>query len=238
VPAQIVAIGGGGFSDAERLTPLDHYLIELTGKRRPRVCFLGTASGDAERYAAMFYRAYAPVAEASDLVLFGAPERDQVARLVDQDLIFVGGGNTANMLALWRLHGVDEVLRRAWQAGTVLAGISAGAICWFEACLTDSFGSQLEPLIDGLGLLSGSACPHLGGEALRRSRYIEEIESGRLPSGYGIDDGAALHFAGTELRAVVTEVQGKSASRFELRGGHVSETRLEATALIGTSDGV
>jgi len=237
VPAQIVAIGGGGFSDAERLTPLDRYLIELTGKDRPRVCFLGTASGDAERYAAKFYRAYAGVAQASDLVLFGAPDRGAVARLADQDMIFVGGGNTANMLAVWRLHGVDEALRRAWQAGIVLAGISAGAICWFEGCLTDSFGSQMEPLKDGLALLPGSACPHLSGEALRRSRYAQAIAAGRLPGGYGIEDGAALHFVGTELKAVVTEVRGRSAARFAVRDGQVNEARLEATALAGAIDG-
>lgn len=231
MPAQIVALGGGGFSDADRLTPLDRYLIELTGKSRPRVCFLGTASGDAERYAAKFYRAYASVAQASDLVLFGAPDRDSVARLADQDMIFVGGGNTANMLVVWRLHGVDEALRQAWQAGTVLAGISAGAICWFEACLTDSFGTQLEPLNDGLALLPGSACPHLSGEALRRSRYAQAIASGQLPGGYGIDDGAALHFVGSELKAVVSEVNGRSAFRFALRGGAVHEESLEAVLL-------
>lgn len=231
MPPQIVAIGGGGFSDAERLTRLDRYLLELTGKTRPRVCFLGTASGDAERYAAAFYRAYAPAADASDLVLFGTPTRGEIERLADQDLVFAGGGSTANLLAIWRLHGVDRILRRAWQQGTVLAGVSAGALCWFEACLTDSFGTDLAPLPDGLGLLAGSACPHLDGEPLRRSRYAEEIGAGRLPDGYGIDDGAALHFVGSELHAVVAERAGKGASRFELRDGTVSETRLVVTEL-------
>ena len=229
--SQIVALGGGGFSDAESLTPIDHYLLELTGKERPRVCFLGTASGDSDRYAAKFYRAYAHVADASDLVLFGAPGREEVAQLEQQDLVFVGGGNTANLLAVWRLHGVDQTLRRAWQAGTVLAGISAGAICWFEACLTDLFGTDLAPLRDGLALLPGSACPHLSGEALRRSRYVQEIAAGGLPDGYGIEDGVALHFEGTELSAVVTELGGRSASRFEMRDGTVHETRLDATLL-------
>ena len=233
--SHIVALGGGGFSDAGALTPLDHFLLELSGKSRPRVCFLGTASGDPDRYAAMFYRAYAPVAEASDLVLFGAPTREQVERLAEQDIVFVGGGSTANMLAVWRLHGVDEVLRKAAEQGTILAGISAGAVCWFEACLTDSFGVQLAALDDGLGILAGSACPHLGGEPLRRGRYVEEIAAGRLPDGYGIDDGAALHFVGTELYGVVSEVAGASASRFELRNGEVTESRL-ATALLPASN--
>ena len=233
----IVAVGGGGFSDSGTLTPLDQYLLHLTGRERPRVCFIGTASGDSDRYAAMFYRAYAPVASPSDLVLFGAPDRDDVARLFDQDMIFVGGGNTANMLSVWRLHGVDELLHQVWRAGTVIAGISAGAICWFEGCLTDSFGTQLAPLRDGLGLLKGSACPHLSSDPLRRARYVEEIAAGNLSDGYGIEDGAALHFVGTELHAVISEVAGKSGSWFELSDGVVKETRLDAVELPGARPG-
>jgi dipeptidase E len=235
--AHIVAIGGGGFSDAGELTPLDAYLLELTGRARPKVCFLGTASGDSDRYALTFYRAYASVADASDLVLFGAPDAEAVDRLAAQDMVFVGGGNTANMLALWRLHGVDKVLRRAWEAGTIVTGVSAGAICWFESCLTDSFGQTLAT-VDGLGWLGGSACPHLVGEEPRRSRFTEEIASGRLADGYGIDDGAALHFVGTQLDSVVTELDGRAASRFELRDGRVVETRLPATLLAGVNDRV
>lgn len=234
--SHIVALGGGGFSDAGALTPLDRYLLDLTGKERPRVCFLGTASGDPDRYAAKFFRAYAPVAVASDLVLFGAPEPADVARLADQDLIFVGGGSTANMLVVWRLHGVDKVLRQAWESGVVLAGISAGANCWFQSSLTDSFGVQLAPLRDGLGLIDGSCCPHLDGEVLRRPRYVDEIRTGQLPDGYGIDNGVGVHFVDKTLSTVVTERRGSTASRFELIDGKVRETRLEAVELPGTND--
>ena len=237
MPPQIVAIGGGGFSDARALTPLDRYLLGLTGRERPKVCFLGTASGDAETYAARFYRAYAPVSDASDLALFGTPTPADVARLAEQDLVFVGGGSTANLLAVWRLHGVDVVLRRAWEVGTILAGISAGAICWFEGSLTDSFGTGLAPLADGLGLLPGSACPHFDGEPLRHGRFSDEIAAGHLPDGYGIDDGVALHFVGTELRAVVSEEAGKGAYRLERRDGLVDERRLEAGLLPGIAHG-
>lgn len=229
--SHIVAIGGGGFSDQERLTPIDRYLLELTGKERPRACFIGTASGDSDRYAAKFYRAYASVSLASDLVLFGAPDTDYVKRVLDQDLVFVGGGNTANLLTVWRLHGLDKLLREAWQNGTVLAGISAGAICWFEACLTDSFGPQLAALRDGVGFLPGSAAPHMFADAQRRPRFIAEISAGNLPDGIGVDDGAAAHFVGSKLERVVAEVADRSASWFELKNGSVHETRLEADSL-------
>lgn len=237
MPPQIVAMGGGGFSDASARTPLDDYLLELTGRERPRVCFLGTASGDDDRYAARFYRAYASATDASDLALFGTPTADDVARLADQDLVFVGGGNTANLLALWRLHGVDRALRSAWEAGTILAGMSAGAICWFEASLSDSFGPQLEPLADGLGFLPGSCCPHFDGEPLRHARYAEEVAAGRLPVGFGIDDGAALHFVGTELHDVLAEEPGKRAYRLDLEGGGIKVVELDATLLADGADG-
>ena len=221
----------GDSANSEELTPLDRYLLRLTDKQRPSVCFIGTASGDSDRYAAKFYRAYGPVSDASDLVLFGAPERESIDHLVDRDLVFVGGGNTANMLAVWKLHKVDKALRAAWQSGTILAGISAGAICWFEACLTDSFGVNLSPVLDGLGFLTGSACPHLDGEPRRRPRYVEEVAAGRLPAGYGIDNGVALHFVGTKLHTVVSEREGGGASLFELIDGAVRETRFDATLL-------
>lgn len=237
MPPQIVAIGGGGFSDARALTPLDRYLLELTGHERPRVCFLGTASGDSETYVARFYRAYAPVSDASDLALFGAPTSADVARLEEQHLVFVGGGSTANLLAVWRLHGADVALRRAWERGTILAGVSAGAICWFAGCLTDSFGTELAPLADGLELLPGSACPHFDGEPQRRGRFAEEIGAGRLPDGYGIDDGVALHFVGTQLRSVVTERAAGSAYRLERGDDRVTETRLAAEPLPGVPRG-
>ena len=234
---QIVAIGGGGFSDAGDLSPIDRHLLELTGRDRPRVCFLATASGDAEGYVARFYRAFARRADASDLALFGTPTRAEVEAVGGADLVYVGGGNTANLLALWRLHGLADVLRAAGERGTLLAGMSAGAICWFEASLTDSFGPQLAALHDGLGFLAGSCCPHFDGEALRRDRFAAEIGAGRLPDGFGIDDGAALHFRDGELVAVVTEVAGKHAYRLERDGDEVSEMALDAVLLPGALDG-
>ena len=122
-------------------------------------------------------------------------------------MIVVSGGNTANMLAIWRLHGFDQVLREAWEAGIVLTGGSAGLVCWFEACITDSFGPQLQEMRDGLGFLPGSACPHYDGEELRRPTYRRLIDEG-FPAGIAADECVALHYEGTELVEVVSPREG------------------------------
>ena len=140
------------------------------------------------------------------------------------DVILVCGGNTANMLAVWRVHGFDRILREAWEAGVVLAGWSAGMICWFEAGVTDSFGPQLDGMRDGLGFLSGSGCPHYDGEELRRPVYTRLVADG-FPAGIALDDGVAARFAGTELVEVVTGVPGARGYRVEPGGETPLETR-------------
>jgi peptidase E len=138
---QIVAMGGGGFSMEPDNPLLDDYILSLASTDRPRICFLPTASGDDPTYIVNFYTAFAGRADASHLPLFSRRGEDAQAFLLDQDVIYVGGGNTENMLAIWRVHGVDRALRAAWDAGIVLAGLSAGSLCWFETGTTDSFGS-------------------------------------------------------------------------------------------------
>lgn len=222
----IVALGGGGFSEEGPGSKLDDYLLSLTSRPAPRVCFLPTASGDSETYVANFYRSYSPRnCRPTDLALFRRTIVDLTSLLLEQDLIFVGGGNTANMLAIWRVHGVDRILREAWEAGIVLAGMSAGAICWFEAGVTDSFGLALDGMRDGLGFLPGSACPHYNSEPRRRPVYRELVLHG-FPSGYAADDGVALHFVGTELTEVVTSTEGRSAYEVKLEGMAVRERPL------------
>jgi len=164
----IVAMGGGGVSMEPDNPILDDFILSLAGRPRPRVCFLPTASGDSDRYVANFYAAFARRSEASHLALFVRTVTDVEAFLLDQDVIYVGGGNTENQLAVGRVHGVDRALRIAWQRGVVLAGLSAGSICWFESGTTDSFGLDLDVLEDGLGFLPGSHCPHFDGEPQRR----------------------------------------------------------------------
>src|SRR5579859_4608071 len=196
ITRHIMAMGGGGFSDEPKNPLLDDFIFGLTGKTSPRVCFLGTASGDSERYLEKFYKAMRRrKCKASHLALFHRTVVDPSTFLGRQDVIYVGGGNTANMLAIWRVHGVDRALRAAWRQGVVLAGISAGANCWFQACSTDSFG-PLAALRDGLGLLPGSVCPHYDGEKKRRPMLLRSIANGQLPDGLALDDCAAVHFVG------------------------------------------
>ena len=181
---------------------------------------------------AKLYEAFpAKRAEASHLALFGAPRRNLREFLLSQNVIYVGGGNTANMLAVWRVHGVDRVLAEAWERGVVLGGVSAGMICWFEAGVTDSFG-PLAGLDDGLKLLPGSACPHYDGEPDRRPTY-QRLVAGGFPSGYAADDGAALHFVDRSLHEAIAGRQGARAWRVELQDGKARETALPTRSLPG-----
>ena len=198
----------------------------MAGKPRPRVCFLPTAGGDADSYVATFYRAFSPrQCQPADLSLFRRTIDDLRAFLLAQDVIYIGGGNTANMLAIWRTHGVDRILRDAWEQGIVLAGISAGAICWFEASVTDSFGLGLAGMRDGLGLLTGSACPHYSSEERRRPVYRQLVGSG-FPPGYAIDDQVGLHFVDGALAEVVSSAEGRTAYEVKLEGMAVREHPL------------
>jgi dipeptidase E len=186
-------------------------VLELAG---PRVCFVPTASADPDWMLVRLYESFAGRAEASHVSFNPWPRADLREHVLSQDAIYVSGGNTANALAIWRVHGFDAVLREAWERGILLCGWSAGMICWFEAGVTDSFGPQLEGMRDGLGFLPGSACPHYDGEERRRPVYRELVDGG-FPPGLAADDGAALHFVGTELREVVAVSDGARAYRVE-----------------------
>jgi len=240
-PRWIVAMGGGGFgstADLRILTPIDRLVLDLArarrGRERPSVCFVGTASGDAPSYIGKFLAAFDRVANATHLGLFDRSVVDIEAFLLDQDAIYVGGGNTASLLAVWRTHGVDTALRRAHDAGVVLAGISAGSICWFESGTTDSWGPALGAVHGGLGLIAGSHSPHYDGEAERRPTYHRLIADGVLPPGLAADDGVALVHDGPDLVEVVSELDGAAAYRVErvdAAAGRVAETRLEPRRL-------
>jgi peptidase E len=209
---QILALGGLGEDDEAR--QLVRHALSLTGKERPRVCLVPTATNELPEYTVRFYENLSGVADCSHISFFPWPRDDLREHVLAQDLIFVSGGNTANLLAIWRAHGFDEIIRAAWEQGTVLAGSSAGMICWFEAGVTDSFGPQLEGMRDGLGFLPGSACPHYDGEEERRPVYTRLVANG-FPPGVAADDSVGLHYVGTELSQVLTTREGSRAYRVE-----------------------
>ena len=222
---QVVGIGGGG-DTLEQTRTLFRHVLSLTGKERPRVLHVPTATGDSAESIVNTYERLSALCELSHLRFFPYPPTDVRKLVLSQDAVSVGGGNVANMLAIWRVYGFGEILREAWEQGVVLFGVSAGMLCWFESVVTDSFGPQLEGLRDGLGWLSGSACPHYDGEERRRPRYRELVDAG-FPEGIAADDGVGLHYVGTELREVVTCRPGATAYRVTRDG----EERLEAREL-------
>jgi dipeptidase E len=223
---QIIAIGGGGFSIETDELLLERYILEQTGKEKPAICFLPQASGEPADYIVRFYAAFAKLrCRPSHLSLFAPPTADLESFLLEKDVIYVGGGNTRSMLALWREWKLDRILHRAWTNGIVLAGVSAGSICWFEYGVTDSIPGALTPLTC-LGFLPGSNCPHYDGEIERRPAFHRLVGEGKLPAGYAADDGVGLHFRGTELARIVSSRPQAGAYRLGLESGKVVEAPL------------
>jgi dipeptidase E len=219
-------MGGGGFTMQEHSPALDRLVLTLTGKEVPRICFLPTASGDPREQTTRFFERFAAwPCEPTILSLFHLA-RDRIdprEHLLAQDAIYVGGGSMRNMLAVWREHSVDEAMRVAWGRGTVLAGLSAGAMCWFRGGVTESGGAPAP--VDGLGLLAGSLSVHMDGEPERLPVFRAAIASGRLEPGYAADDGAALLFAGERLQACVAS--GPSARVVRVSPGGSEGTLLK-----------
>jgi dipeptidase E len=234
-PPQIVAFGGGGFSMEAGNRLLDDYVLGLTGVERPKVCFLPTASGDADHYIVRFYRAFDPSrCEASHVSLFReerGEERGFAERLLEQDLIYVGGGSVQSLLGTWRAHGIDEILAEAWDRGIVLCGLSAGSLCWFADMVSAFNGPPRR--VAGLGLLPFSNAVHYDTNAERRASYHRLMTEGML-DGYAAADGAALHFVGRDLERVVTSRPEARAYRVSWARGAVTETPLE-TRYLGSS---
>jgi dipeptidase E len=220
----IVGLGGAGSTEAETRRLLA-YVVGLSGKSSPRVCFVPTAVADDAGSVLRVYGQLPEKARASYLPFFPWPPDSLRGFALEQDVIFVSGGNTANMLAIWRVHGFDQILREAWEAGIVLTGWSAGMICWFEAGVTDSFGPQLEGMRDGLGFLAGSACPHYDGEERRRPVYAKLVADG-FPAGVAADDGVGIHYKGTKLAEVVSVRESAGAYRVDADGEERLPVRL------------
>ncbi|MFI6497228.1 Type 1 glutamine amidotransferase-like domain-containing protein [Nonomuraea typhae] len=237
--SHILAIGGGSFRPTRRhgfleASPLLRYALDLTGQDRPKLGLMATAVGDDADWLLKAYGAFARWdVEVSHLTVFPMPNVDDPqAWMLDQDMIYVSGGSVAALMALWRLHGYDEMLEEAWRSGVVLSGQSAGALCWHVGGNTDSFGPDLRVWAEGMGLLPYSCGVHYNAEPQRRPLLQASVASGELPPGYAADEGVGLHYVGTEFIQAVSVAPGAYAYRLEHDGaGSVKEVRIEPRLL-------
>ena len=231
---QIIVMGGGGFTMEPDNPLLDRYVLRATGKARPRVCFLPTAAGDAVGYIERFYDAFPDdVCEPSYLSLFSRKVDDLAACLREQDLVYVGGGNTVNLLAVWRAQGLDRVLPEVLAAGTIFCGVSAGALCWFERGITDSYGPDLKPLTDGLGLLAGAFCPHYDSDPRRPFLWPGFVARHGGPA-VAAQDGVALHYVDGRIVRAVTSRPDARAFRYDVGDDGVREETITPVYLADT----
>ena len=232
---RILAIGGGGFMMEDSPSPIDRHITSLTGKARPRICYLATPSGDLPAHLDKFHAVYGSMGcETSHLAFFRQPDARSIpishfrSKLLEQDAIYVGGGNTKSALAVWREWGLDTALRETWERGVLLAGMSAGAMCWFEAGLTDSFwGAAYRPL-DCLGLLPGGCAVHYSSDPKRRETLLAAQQARTIPPSIAIDDFAAAMYLGTSLDSVLSWRTGSTAYQAYREGDTVIETALPA----------
>ena len=224
---QIIAIGGSGFSNAPSSPHLlEKYILQTTSKRTPSICFIPTASGDSAAYIKDFYSVFHHLgSRPSHLSLFSLPTNDLEGFLLEKDILFVGGGNTKSMLALWREWDLDTYLEKAYNQGILLAGSSAGANCWFEECVTDSLYNSLTPL-SCLGFLKGSFCPHYDTEKGRRPSYHALLQNNQLSNGLALDDHVAAHYIDGSLFSIVCANKNKGAYALSKQGDQVQELSL------------
>jgi dipeptidase E len=228
---QIIAAGGALLSADQSNVKLARYVLEATGRPKPRICFVPTASGEDTVVVAAFFETYAPFGlETAVLRFFRRTPADLRAFLFEFDIVQVSGGNTRSMLAVWKHWGFDAVLREAWERGIVLCGSSAGSICWFEEGVTDSVAVNLTAT-QCLGFLAGSHCPHYDGEKDRRPSYHRLVAAGEIQPGIACDDNAAVHYRGRELYAAVAGLPTARAYRVERIGTSARETVLDTRAL-------
>ncbi|MDL2363522.1 MAG: peptidase E [Patescibacteria group bacterium] len=224
----------GGFQRSPggiQFGPIINYILGLSEKDTPKFCYIGTASGDSAEKIAWFYNAcIGQNVQPSHLQLFMMPNVSNIREFImSQDVIWVGGGSVANLLALWRLHGLDSILKEAWERSIILSGSSAGSICWHTGGTTDSFGSELQPVTNGLGLLPFSNGVHYDNEERRRPLFQQLIKDGTLNEGYATDDGVALHYKDQTLHQSISDTPGKYAYHVAKNGDEILETQLETT---------
>jgi peptidase E len=226
------------FSDEDHpaiLGPITDYLLKLSGKTRPKICYIGTAAGDSTLWINRFYEACSTYnVTASHLQLFKKPNYEDVrGHLLDQDIIWVAGGSTANLLAVWEVHGLMEIMAEAQAKGTILSGYSAGCICWSQGGTCDSWGDNLRPIVNKSGMLPYSMCVHYDNEPARRPLYLKLIEKATLPAGYAMEEGVSIHFIDGKVHKVITDTPGQVAYYVHKdEQGNAVEDKIEPTIIL------
>jgi dipeptidase E len=227
---QIIAMGGGGFTMEPGNPLLDEYVLSQSPSENPRICFLPTASGDNEEYIRMYYDYFRTQRCIPSHLALGEPQTPHLENfLLEQDIIYVGGGHTTRMLTLWKIYGLDVILKKAWEQGILLAGVSSGCACWFEEAVTDSVPDTLSPE-KCLGFLKGSSCSHFDNPE-RRPTFHQLIRTCRIPDGIGVDNFAALHFLDDQIDKIVTSRPGPSAYMVKKKGERTVEQKLNPVFL-------
>ena len=222
---QIIAIGGGGFGRNPGNGTIEKYILDQSDKKRPNICFIPTATGDDESYKVSYYATLTKLNCTPTHIDFFKRTTDLEKLIKDQDIIFVGGGNTKSMLAVWREWGLDKILKKAYQNGTIMCGVSAGAICWFEKGVTDSWADKLN-IMNCLGFMKGSCCPHYDEEPERKPSLSKFIENKDIQNCYAIEGGCALHIKNEEVYSAISFRGKKNTFYVDYQSGKTVEKKL------------
>ena len=225
IERNIVAIGGGGFGRTTKDLRIEEYILNLSKKEKPNICFIPTATGDNDSYKVNYYDVFTKFNCNPTHIDFFKRTIDLSSHIPDQDIIFVGGGNTKSMLAVWKDWGLDVLLRDAYESGTVMSGVSAGAICWFEKGITDSWEGDLR-VLECLGFLKGVCCPHYDGESKRRPAVESFIRNQEINRSICIEDGAAVHYENNNLKSAISFYPNKNAYDVSIKDNKLKETPL------------
>ncbi len=227
---QVIAIGGGGFGRTQESNLIEQYILDQTSKTKPKICFIPTATGDLDSYIVNFYSVFTKLKCEPSHISFFKRTIDLQAHIQKQDAIFVGGGNTKSMLAVWRDWGLDLILKDAYDRGVVMSGVSAGAICWFEGGLTDSWASDLK-MMECMNFITGNCAPHYDEEPERRPATKKFLENKSIDFMYGIEGGAALHFVDEIPNSTIQFKKNKYAYKVTLDGNKINESPYKALKL-------
>ena len=227
---QVIAIGGGGFGRTQESNLIEQYILDQTSKTKPKICFIPTATGDLDSYIVNFYSVFTKLKCEPSHISFFKRTIDLQAHIQKQDAIFVGGGNTKSMLAVWRDWGLDLILKDAYDRGVVMSGVSAGAICWFEGGLTDSWVSDLK-MMECMNFIPGNCAPHYDEEPERRPATKQFLENKSIDFMYGIEGGAALHFVDEIPNSTIQFKKNKYAYKVTLDGNKINESPYKALEL-------